>query len=174
MGGTFRGMTPPAPPTQRPWCSPRYYRIAAFGYYAYRMRPDDILYNCLPLYHSAGKWPCPHPPWRPLGVPVLLLRSSHTRMAGANPTAVVSCCVPGNIMGVGQCLINGLTVVIRKKFSASRFWDDCAKYRCTVRAPRSPETPRPSAAIEGPLGKVSHPSQNHQLVQRPPAAAGPH
>ncbi|NXJ86324.1 S27A1 protein, partial [Trogon melanurus] len=69
----------------------RYYRIAAFGYYAYRMRPEDVLYNCLPLYHSAG-----------------------------------------NIMGVGQCLIHGLTVVIRKKFSASRFWDDCAKYRCTI------------------------------------------
>ncbi|KAM8987133.1 long-chain fatty acid transport protein 1 [Ara ararauna] len=69
----------------------RYYRITAFGYYAYKMHPDDVLYNCLPLYHSAG-----------------------------------------NIMGVGQCLIHGLTVVIRKKFSASRFWDDCVKYRCTV------------------------------------------
>ncbi|NXN95684.1 S27A1 protein, partial [Rhinopomastus cyanomelas] len=69
----------------------RYFRIAAFGYFAYRMRPDDVLYNCLPLYHSAG-----------------------------------------NIMGVGQCLIHGLTVVIRKKFSASRFWDDCARYRCTI------------------------------------------
>ncbi|KAM6233244.1 long-chain fatty acid transport protein 1 isoform 2-T2 [Porphyrio hochstetteri] len=69
----------------------RYYRIAAFGYYAYRMCPQDVLYNCLPLYHSAG-----------------------------------------NIMGVGQCLIHGLTVVIRKKFSASRFWDDCVKYRCTI------------------------------------------
>ncbi|XP_027525892.1 long-chain fatty acid transport protein 1 [Corapipo altera] len=69
----------------------RYYRIAAFGYYAYRMRPEDVIYDCLPLYHSAG-----------------------------------------NIMGVGQCLIHGLTVVIRKKFSASRFWDDCVKYRCTI------------------------------------------
>ncbi|NXA43278.1 S27A1 protein, partial [Eudromia elegans] len=69
----------------------RYYRIAAFGYYAYRMHPDDVLYNCLPLYHSAG-----------------------------------------NIMGVGQCLIHGLTVVIRRKFSASRFWDDCVKYNCTI------------------------------------------
>uniref|UniRef100_A0A8C3JDW9 Very long-chain fatty acid transport protein n=1 Tax=Calidris pygmaea TaxID=425635 RepID=A0A8C3JDW9_9CHAR len=69
----------------------RYYRIAAFGYYAYKMCPEDVLYNCLPLYHSAG-----------------------------------------NIMGVGQCLIHGLTVVIRKKFSASRFWDDCVKYRCTI------------------------------------------
>lgn len=69
----------------------RYYRIAAFGYFAFRMRSDDIIYDCLPLYHSAG-----------------------------------------NIVGVGQCLINGLTVVVKKKFSASRFWDDCIKYNCTV------------------------------------------
>lgn len=38
----------------------------------------------------------------------------------------------GNIVGVGQCIIHGMTVVIRKKFSASRFWDDCVKYNCTV------------------------------------------
>ncbi|KAG7258469.1 hypothetical protein CRUP_015486 [Coryphaenoides rupestris] len=49
----------------------RYYRIAAFGYYAFGLRSDDVIYDCLPLYHSAG-----------------------------------------NIMGVGQCLINGLTVVV--------------------------------------------------------------
>lgn len=42
--------------------------------------------------------------------------------------------LPGNIMGVGQCLIHGLTVVVKKKFSASRFWEDCIKYNCTVRA----------------------------------------
>uniref|UniRef100_A0A6Q2Z7Q3 long-chain-fatty-acid--CoA ligase n=1 Tax=Esox lucius TaxID=8010 RepID=A0A6Q2Z7Q3_ESOLU len=41
-------------------------------------------------------------------------------------------CFTGNIVGVGQCLIHGMTVVIRKKFSASRFWDDCAKYNCTI------------------------------------------
>jgi len=40
--------------------------------------------------------------------------------------------VAGNIVGVGQCLIHGMTVVIRKKFSASKFWDDCIKYNCTV------------------------------------------
>lgn len=74
----------------------RYYRIAAFGHHSYSMREADVLYDCLPLYHSAG-----------------------------------------NIMGVGQCIIYGLTVVLRKKFSASRFWDDCIKYNCTVR-------PRPS------------------------------
>ncbi|XP_044109891.1 long-chain fatty acid transport protein 1 isoform X1 [Neovison vison] len=69
----------------------RYYRIAAFGHHAYSMQVADVLYDCLPLYHTAG-----------------------------------------NIMGVGQCLIYGLTVVLRKKFSASRFWDDCVKYNCTV------------------------------------------
>ncbi|XP_015228094.1 PREDICTED: long-chain fatty acid transport protein 1-like [Cyprinodon variegatus] len=69
----------------------RYFRIAAFGFHSFGLRPDDILYNCLPLYHSAG-----------------------------------------TIMGVGQCLLFGLTVVIRRKFSASRFWDDCVKHNCTV------------------------------------------
>lgn len=46
-------------------------------------------------------------------------------------------------MGIGQCLIHGMTVVIRKKFSASRFWDDCVKYNCTVSdgvgAPQDPQ-----------------------------------
>ncbi|XP_057565730.1 long-chain fatty acid transport protein 1 isoform X3 [Hippopotamus amphibius kiboko] len=69
----------------------RYYRMAAFGHHSYSMRAADVLYDCLPLYHSAG-----------------------------------------NIIGVGQCLIYGLTVVLRRKFSASRFWDDCVKYNCTV------------------------------------------
>uniref|UniRef100_A0A8C7JM54 Very long-chain fatty acid transport protein n=1 Tax=Oncorhynchus kisutch TaxID=8019 RepID=A0A8C7JM54_ONCKI len=69
----------------------RYYRMAALVYYGFGMTSDDVLYDCLPLYHSAG-----------------------------------------NIVGVGQCLIHGMTVVIKKKFSASRFWDDCAKYNCTI------------------------------------------
>ncbi|MEE6505623.1 hypothetical protein FKM82_005593 [Ascaphus truei] len=69
----------------------RYFRMAALVHYGFRMRSDDVVYDCLPLYHSAG-----------------------------------------NIVGVGQCLLHGLTVVIKKKFSASRFWDDCVKYNCTV------------------------------------------
>uniref|UniRef100_A0A8C1LE81 Arachidonate--CoA ligase n=1 Tax=Cyprinus carpio TaxID=7962 RepID=A0A8C1LE81_CYPCA len=69
----------------------RYYRMAALVYYGFRMTSEDVLYDCLPLYHSAG-----------------------------------------NIVGVGQCLIHGMTVVIRKKFSASKFWDDCIKYNCTI------------------------------------------
>ncbi|XP_062869788.1 long-chain fatty acid transport protein 4 [Trichomycterus rosablanca] len=69
----------------------RYYRMAALVYYGFRMRSEDVLYDCLPLYHSAG-----------------------------------------NIVGVGQCLIHGMTVVIKKKFSASKFWEDCIKYNCTI------------------------------------------
>uniref|UniRef100_A0A8C5B2S7 long-chain-fatty-acid--CoA ligase n=1 Tax=Gadus morhua TaxID=8049 RepID=A0A8C5B2S7_GADMO len=33
----------------------RYYRIAAFGFHSFGLRGDDVIYNCLPLYHSAGR-----------------------------------------------------------------------------------------------------------------------
>ncbi|XP_055605890.1 long-chain fatty acid transport protein 4-like [Uranotaenia lowii] len=38
----------------------------------------------------------------------------------------------GGMMSVGQALLFGATVVIRKKFSASQFFADCQKYNCTV------------------------------------------
>ncbi|KAG8037866.1 hypothetical protein G9C98_006077 [Cotesia typhae] len=38
----------------------------------------------------------------------------------------------GGIVGVGQALCTGVTVVLTKKFSASKFWDDCIQYECTV------------------------------------------
>ncbi|XP_072287562.1 long-chain fatty acid transport protein 4 [Pyxicephalus adspersus] len=69
----------------------RYFRMAALVHYGFGMQSDDVIYDCLPLYHSAG-----------------------------------------NIVGLGQCIVLGLTVVIKKKFSASRFWDDCIKYNCTI------------------------------------------
>ncbi|XP_076056825.1 long-chain fatty acid transport protein 4-like isoform X2 [Oratosquilla oratoria] len=37
-----------------------------------------------------------------------------------------------SILGSGQALLEGLTVVLRKKFSASCYWSDCIKYGCTV------------------------------------------
>uniref|UniRef100_A0AC35TKV8 USP domain-containing protein n=1 Tax=Rhabditophanes sp. KR3021 TaxID=114890 RepID=A0AC35TKV8_9BILA len=36
------------------------------------------------------------------------------------------------VLGVGQTIVNGSTLVIRKKFSASNFWKDAVKYECTV------------------------------------------
>lgn len=38
----------------------------------------------------------------------------------------------GGVMSVGQALLFGSTVVIRKKFSASGYFGDCQKYKCTV------------------------------------------
>uniref|UniRef100_A0A8C0VWT2 Very long-chain fatty acid transport protein n=1 Tax=Cyanistes caeruleus TaxID=156563 RepID=A0A8C0VWT2_CYACU len=69
----------------------RYFRMSSLVFYGFRMRSDDVMYDCLPLYHAAG-----------------------------------------NIVGIGQCLLQGMTVVIRKKFSASHFWEDCVKYNCTI------------------------------------------
>ncbi|VDP00322.1 unnamed protein product [Soboliphyme baturini] len=36
------------------------------------------------------------------------------------------------VVGIGQTFLCGSTCVIRHKFSASQFWADCVKYRCTV------------------------------------------
>lgn len=38
----------------------------------------------------------------------------------------------GGILGAGQALLQGVTVVLRKRFSASKFWSDCVHYECTV------------------------------------------
>jgi fatty-acyl-CoA synthase len=54
-------------------------------------RPNDRMYNCLPLYHSVG-----------------------------------------GIVAVGSTLVSGGSVVIREKFSASRFWDDVVKTESTL------------------------------------------
>ncbi|EFN85194.1 Long-chain fatty acid transport protein 1 [Harpegnathos saltator] len=38
----------------------------------------------------------------------------------------------GGIIGAGQALMGGVTVVLRRRFSASKFWVDCVHYDCTV------------------------------------------
>ncbi|XP_068277912.1 long-chain fatty acid transport protein 2-like [Nyctibius grandis] len=55
------------------------------------LRPDDIIYTTLPLYHSAGL-----------------------------------------LVGVGGCFEVGATCVLRAKFSASQFWNDCRRYNVSV------------------------------------------
>ncbi|RWS08108.1 Long-chain fatty acid transport protein 1-like protein, partial [Dinothrombium tinctorium] len=69
----------------------RYFMMGIISHNVSFLSQDDIIYNCLPLYHSVGG-------------------------------------------GIGTCqsLVVGLTSVIRKKFSASRFWEDCVKHNCTV------------------------------------------
>ena len=38
----------------------------------------------------------------------------------------------GGILGLGQMILGGSTVAIRRKFSASNFWKDCIKFNATV------------------------------------------
>ncbi|KYQ58100.1 Long-chain fatty acid transport protein 1 [Trachymyrmex zeteki] len=38
----------------------------------------------------------------------------------------------GGIIGAGQALMGGVTVVLCKKFSASKYWSECVHYECTV------------------------------------------
>ena len=50
---------------------------------------------------------------------------------------VVYCSMPlyhsaAGILGVGFCLIGGCTLALRRKFSASSFWDDCIETKATV------------------------------------------
>jgi len=58
-------------------------------------------------------------------------------MLNYKKTDSVYCTLPlyhsnGGIVGIGQCLLHGIPVTIRSKFSASRFWTECKKYNCTV------------------------------------------
>ncbi|KAG7301019.1 hypothetical protein JYU34_015392 [Plutella xylostella] len=56
-----------------------------------RLSSSDVIYDPLPLHHTAG-----------------------------------------GVLGAGQALVFGCTVVLRKKFSASNYWSDAAKYKCTA------------------------------------------
>ena len=56
---------------------------------------------------------------------------------GSGPLDRIYCCLPlyhatGGLCAVGAALLNGGTLVLKKKFSASQFWDDIAEHRCTM------------------------------------------
>jgi len=55
------------------------------------IRPDDRVYNCLPMYHSVG-----------------------------------------GVAAIGAALVGGGSVMVRERFSASRFWDEVFESKCTI------------------------------------------
>jgi len=72
---------------------------------------------------------------------------SHFRFAGTalgstgltrlGPRDRMYICLPlyhsaGGVMALGGTLLNGATAVLARKFSASRFWEDCVRHRVTV------------------------------------------
>ncbi|CAG9764412.1 unnamed protein product [Ceutorhynchus assimilis] len=69
----------------------RYMYAAGGAHILANLSSEDVFYNPLPLYHSAG-----------------------------------------GMIAVGQALLFGNTIALRKKFSATNYWSDCKKYNCTT------------------------------------------
>ncbi|XP_004609886.2 long-chain fatty acid transport protein 6 [Sorex araneus] len=56
---------------------------------------------------------------------------------GCSPDDIIYITLPlyhssGSLLGIGGCIELGATCVLKKKFSASQFWNDCKKYNVTV------------------------------------------
>ncbi|KAF4101020.1 hypothetical protein G5714_017452 [Onychostoma macrolepis] len=67
----------------------------------------------------------------------LWLTSFLQRMTGVSSRDVLYICLPlyhsaGFLAGLTGAMERGITVVLRRKFSASRFWDDCREHEVTV------------------------------------------
>ena len=63
--------------------------------------------------------------------------SNLKHITGITPDDIIYCVLPlyhsnGGVLTAGQMVIEGCTLVLRRKFSASQFWNDCVKYKCTV------------------------------------------
>ncbi|KAJ0171623.1 hypothetical protein K1T71_013173 [Dendrolimus kikuchii] len=69
----------------------RYLLIPLGVHTSARLTTSDVIYDPLPLHHTAG-----------------------------------------GVLGAGQAIILGSTVVLRKKFSASNYWSDVKKHGCTA------------------------------------------
>ena len=65
------------------------------------------------------------------------MQAGITVCTDVSPDDIIYCTLPlyhtnGGVLCSGQMMYTGATLVIRKKFSASNFWQDCIKYKCTV------------------------------------------
>uniref|UniRef100_A0A3B4C5Y0 long-chain-fatty-acid--CoA ligase n=1 Tax=Pygocentrus nattereri TaxID=42514 RepID=A0A3B4C5Y0_PYGNA len=64
--------------------------------------------------------------------------ASHLQfMSGVSSSDIIYICLPlyhssGFLMGLTGAIERGITVVLKRKFSVSQFWDDCRKHNVTV------------------------------------------
>lgn len=63
--------------------------------------------------------------------------SAVRNLSGLSGPNIIYTCIPlyhlsGGVLGTNQCLIWGDSMVIRSRFSASKFWEDCIKYNCNM------------------------------------------
>lgn len=68
---------------------------------------------------------------------LMLAANGFAGAIGTRPSDRMYDCLPmyhsnGGMVATGATLIGGGTVVIREKFSAREFWDDCVKWNCTA------------------------------------------
>ena len=68
---------------------------------------------------------------------LMLAANGFAGAIGTKPSDRMYDCLPmyhsnGGMVATGATLIGGGTVIIREKFSAREFWDDCVKWKCTA------------------------------------------
>ncbi|MGH0163539.1 UNVERIFIED_CONTAM: hypothetical protein FKN15_047178 [Acipenser sinensis] len=108
------------------------------------LNSEDVLYLNLPLYHSAGflmgltgAIGKGLPKAAVITQERVWASSVFQEMCGVNSEDVLYLNLPlyhsaGFLMGLTGAIGKGITVVLRRKFSASQFWDDCRKHNVTV------------------------------------------
>ncbi|OWA52520.1 Long-chain fatty acid transport protein 4 [Hypsibius exemplaris] len=89
-------------------------------FYIYTSGTTGLPKPCIITTHRANAYVC-----------------AHHYLIGITKDDVLMCTLPlyhsaGGLIAVGQALLFGTTVVIKKNFSASKFWDDVRKNKCTV------------------------------------------
>lgn len=67
----------------------------------------------------------------------LAVGGAYTELAAVRPEDRVYCVLPlyhtaGGVIAVSMALLNGATLVLRRKFSASEFWSDCRAHGVTI------------------------------------------
>ena len=58
-------------------------------------------------------------------------------LMGCQSQDIIYCTLPfyhssASMIATGMFFYTGATLVMRRKFSASQFWNDCVKHKCTV------------------------------------------